>query len=431
MPKSPEQIKRLAEKVVDNGGSTSLAQLEATIELADKLEDMKEMMSDKPEQEVQKVELVQGEQDEMATAFFSMLKGKKGDKGDTGEQGEKGEAGEQGIQGEKGEKGDKGDKGKDGQDGIDGLDGQDGKDGIDGKDGSPDNREQIVEKINSGDEESTKISITQIETGFALLKDIENLSNNIQTRFNNIRIPKGGGGSGGIEVLSNGVTVGKGSALNFIGATVTNTDGHTTTITVTGGGGSIGGTITGGTEGSVLFLGAGGVLAQDNSNFFWDDTNNRLGIGTTSPAYKLDVQGDIGLGATSATTAHLYMNSTTRNQIIAANGSSLEFWDGATENARFDANGNFGIGTTSPGAKLDVAGDTIIKGGGLTTLSPLSPLIESPLSPLSPLGPGTVESLPSLPLIFIISAPKSSTFCISGFSTSFSLRSVIALVMSS
>jgi len=136
-----------------------------------------------------------------------------------------------------------------------------------------------------------------------------------------------------------------------------------------GAGMSIGGAITSATAGSVLFAGASGVLAQDNSNFFWDDTNNRLGIGTTSPAYKLDVQGDIGLGATSATTAHLYMNSTTRNQIIAANGSSLEFWDGATENARFDANGNFGIGTTSPGAKLDVAGDTIIKGGGLTTLS--------------------------------------------------------------
>lgn len=51
-----------------------------------------------------------------------------------------------------------------------------------------------------------------------------------------------------------------------------------------GGGGAIGGTITGGTTGSVLFIGAASVLAQDNANFFWDDANNRLGIGTASPS---------------------------------------------------------------------------------------------------------------------------------------------------
>lgn len=43
------------------------------------------------------------------------------------------------------------------------------------------------------------------------------------------------------------------------------------------------------TQGSVLFAGAGGVIAQDNSNLYWDDTNNYLGIGTTSPSYNLSV----------------------------------------------------------------------------------------------------------------------------------------------
>ena len=52
---------------------------------------------------------------------------------------------------------------------------------------------------------------------------------------------------------------------------------------------AIGDTVTSGTEGSVLFLGAAGVLAQDNANFFWDDTNNRLGIGTASPSFTLHV----------------------------------------------------------------------------------------------------------------------------------------------
>tara|TARA_R100001509_G_scaffold162557_2_gene134481 strand:+ start:3719 stop:6127 length:2409 start_codon:yes stop_codon:yes gene_type:complete len=52
---------------------------------------------------------------------------------------------------------------------------------------------------------------------------------------------------------------------------------------------AIGDTVTSGTEGSVLFLGAAGVLAQDNANFFWDDTNDRLGIGTSSPSFALHV----------------------------------------------------------------------------------------------------------------------------------------------
>ncbi len=43
------------------------------------------------------------------------------------------------------------------------------------------------------------------------------------------------------------------------------------------------------TAGSVLFAGIGGAIAQDNANLFWDNTNNRLGIGTTSPATQLDV----------------------------------------------------------------------------------------------------------------------------------------------
>ena len=56
-----------------------------------------------------------------------------------------------------------------------------------------------------------------------------------------------------------------------------------------GGGMAIGGSITSATAGSVLFAGASGVLAQDNANFFWDDTNNRLGLGTTTPALLFDV----------------------------------------------------------------------------------------------------------------------------------------------
>jgi len=45
------------------------------------------------------------------------------------------------------------------------------------------------------------------------------------------------------------------------------------------------------TSGSVIFSN-GTTISQDNANLFWDDTNNRLGIGTASPAYRLDVTGN-------------------------------------------------------------------------------------------------------------------------------------------
>ena len=37
------------------------------------------------------------------------------------------------------------------------------------------------------------------------------------------------------------------------------------------------------TNGSVLFGGSGGLLSQDNSNFFWNNTSKQLGIGTSTP----------------------------------------------------------------------------------------------------------------------------------------------------
>lgn len=64
-----------------------------------------------------------------------------------------------------------------------------------------------------------------------------------------------------------------------------------------GGSMSIGGTVTSGTTGSVLFVGAGPVLAQDNANLFWDDANNRLGIGLATPANQLEIGSTITTAA--------------------------------------------------------------------------------------------------------------------------------------
>jgi hypothetical protein len=51
------------------------------------------------------------------------------------------------------------------------------------------------------------------------------------------------------------------------------------------------GTATAFTAGSVVFAGASGTYSQDNAQLFWDDANNRLGIGTAAPAIKLDIHG--------------------------------------------------------------------------------------------------------------------------------------------
>ncbi|MFC1621852.1 MerR family DNA-binding transcriptional regulator [Patescibacteria group bacterium] len=53
------------------------------------------------------------------------------------------------------------------------------------------------------------------------------------------------------------------------------------------------------TAGGVMF-GNGSIMTQDAANFFWDDTNNYLGLGKANPAYGLDVAGTFNVdGATT------------------------------------------------------------------------------------------------------------------------------------
>ena len=51
------------------------------------------------------------------------------------------------------------------------------------------------------------------------------------------------------------------------------------------------------TAGSIVFAGAGGTYSQDNSNLFWDDTNNRLGLGTPTTTNRIDVNGNAAIGS--------------------------------------------------------------------------------------------------------------------------------------
>jgi DNA-binding transcriptional ArsR family regulator len=134
------------------------------------------------------------------------------------------------------------------------------------------------------------------------------------------------------------------------------------------------GNVTGtGASGQIAFWTGTSTISGD-SELYWDDTNKRLGIGTSSPAYKLSVVGTGGSGIAlysgSTLIAHLRPDATGDAVFTLADsaGTTKIFISGeANENIYFNNGGNLGIGTTSPGRKLDVTDRIRIRTGGAGT----------------------------------------------------------------
>lgn len=206
--------------------------------------------------------------------------------------------------------------------------------------------------------------------------------------------------------LEGGATSGFPNKIIFSpGSVLTDNGDGTFTVTFPSTGISIGSTITGGTDGSVLFINPAGTLAQDNANFFFDNTNNRLALLNTSPAYTLSIgsSGQFGVNSSGAIAAATGIASSgtinfsgltaslpvftdasknltntgtvpvgnggtgatsfTAGSVIFSNGTILTqdnsnfFWD--------DSNNRLGIGTTSPSGPLHILksiGDTTTDG---------------------------------------------------------------------
>lgn len=74
--------------------------------------------------------------------------------------------------------------------------------------------------------------------------------------------------------------------------------------------------ISGMTTGSVLFIGASGVITQNNPKFFWDNTNIRLGINTTTPNSAVDVAAN-SLGTTQTTSGGILLSNNTAAAVNA------------------------------------------------------------------------------------------------------------------
>ena len=150
------------------------------------------------------------------------------------------------------------------------------------------------------------------------------------------------------------------------GANVTVTQsGQTITIASTAAGGA---TPPAGAVGQVQFN-AGGTPATfgANANLFWNNTNAQLGIGTATPATKLDVNGTIratnSVNPTSGTGIEMgYWSGAPYGYVYAydrgAGAIKQLYLAGNPLTLNANGEGNVGIRTASPQAQLEVAGYT-------------------------------------------------------------------------
>ena len=88
-------------------------------------------------------------------------------------------------------------------------------------------------------------------------------------------------------------------------------------------------------------------------------SGGNVGIGTTSPAFKLDVNGDIAIPSSNYIQYYTGASYYGRIQLWNSSTGDMTFQNasGGTSHMIFLPQGNVGIGTSTPIAKLDVEGD--------------------------------------------------------------------------
>jgi hypothetical protein len=139
-----------------------------------------------------------------------------------------------------------------------------------------------------------------------------------------------------------------------------------------------GGTLTGGLTGTTATF--TGDLTVDTSTLKVDSTNNRVGIGTSSPSRQLTLshtsQAEIGLFSGSDTSGGLIYQNASEQKVLLANRESdghIAFQTGGTtERMRIDSSGNVGIGDSAPVSTLEISKSDQTNGTTLTITNAFS-----------------------------------------------------------
>ena len=116
----------------------------------------------------------------------------------------------------------------------------------------------------------------------------------------------------------------------------------------------------------------GSKLHVQGTSFFFDQAifDDKVGIGTTSPSQKLEVSGNsLVTGTQFIGDTFTKIQQASGNLLLTNQSSSgaIRFLTNSTERVRVDSSGNVGIGTTSPGDKLSIAGSLSTLHAGYTT----------------------------------------------------------------
>lgn len=126
---------------------------------------------------------------------------------------------------------------------------------------------------------------------------------------------------------------------------------------------SAGGTTAASSTGAIQFN-AANALGGDTANFFWDNANKRLGIGTSAPSSSLHVNGSVEIPATGVLHA-FNLNRSAYGRIELYNGGNGNMTISTTftgSDLLLLPQDKVGVGTSTPGAKLDVAGNISASG---------------------------------------------------------------------